>query len=237
MQYKKCNLMTTAEMSRGRPRPAPTGESPPTHETENSQRYALVSVSDKTGVVDFARVLDSLGYRIISTGGTANTLRESGLNVVPIEEVTGNPESFDGRMKTISFNVEGGILYDRKNPSHIEDAHNLHVPNIEIVVCNLYPFEQTVARGASFDEVIENIDVGGPTMVRAGGKNFKNVLVVVDPSDYERVGEALKSGGIDEDLRLELALKVFEQSSSYDGSVAQYLRKFLLERKSIKEAK
>ena len=228
--------MTAAEASGGF-HPASLQEAPTSHETEASARYALISVSDKTGVVDFARVLDNLGFRIISTGGTANTLREGGLNVIPIEEITGNPESFDGRMKTISFNVEGGILYDRKNPSHVEDAHNLHVPNIEIVVCNLYPFEETVARGASFDEVIEHIDVGGPTIVRAGGKNFKNVLVVVDPSDYEGVGEALKSGGIDEDLRLELALKVFERSSSYDGSVAQYLRKFLLERKSIKEAK
>lgn len=218
--------MAMAETSGGRSRPAPTGETTPTHETENSARYALVSVSDKTGAVDFAKVLDRLGYRIISTGGTASVLTDSGLNVVPIQDITGNPEGFDGRMKTISFAVESGILYDRINPLHVEEARRLGVKPIDIVVNNLYPFERTISNlNVPFDEAIENIDVGGPTMVRAAAKNFKNVLVVVDPRDYNSVAEALASGTVNEELRRTLAAKAFSYLAFYDSQVARFLNK------------
>lgn len=198
----------------------------PSHEKETTEKYALVSVSDKTGVVDFARVLDRQGYRLISTGGTAKALEEGGLPVVPIQEVTGNPESFDGRMKTISFQIESGILYDRANPSHVQQAKELGVKPVDIVVCNLYPFEKTIAKeGVTLDEAVENIDVGGPTMVRAAAKNFKNVLVVSDTADYQRVGEALEAGQVNEGLRQELAAKAFAHLSFYDSQIAHYLGK------------
>lgn len=193
-------------------------------ETEKSGRYALLSVSDKTGIVGFAKTLDKLGYKIISTGGTAKALEDGGLNVVPIQDITGNPESFDGRMKTISFQAEGGILFDRTNPSHVQQAKELGIKNIDIVVANLYPFEQTVARSdVTMDEAVESIDVGGPTMERAGGKNYKNVLTIVDPADYERVAEVLESGSVSEDMRRELASKVFNHLSFYDSQIGRYL--------------
>lgn len=148
--------------------------------------YALLSVFDKTGIVELAQALVEANYQIVSTGGTAKVLTDAGLNVTPIQDITGNPESFDGRMKTISFQAEGGILFDRTNPDHVRQAKELNVPRIDIVVCNLYPFEQTIAkRGVSFEEAVENIDVGGPTMIRSAAKNHKNVLVVTDPNDYE----------------------------------------------------
>lgn len=195
-------------------------------EIEKTARYALVSVSDKTGLVDLARVLKGQGYRIISTGGTAKTLADGGISVIPIQNITGNPESFDGRMKTISFQVESGILYDRTNPEHVRQAQELGVKRIDVVVCNLYPFEQTIAKpGVSFADAVENIDVGGPTMVRAAAKNFKNVLVVIDPGDYQRVAEALEKGQVTDELRQELAAKAFTHLSFYDSQVARYLNR------------
>ncbi|MEK7188317.1 MAG: hypothetical protein AAB685_00510, partial [Patescibacteria group bacterium] len=150
---------------------------------------------------------------------------------VPIEEVTGTPESFDGRMKTISFQIEGGILFDRSNLSHVEQAQALGVKPIDIVVANLYPFERTVANpDVALEDAVENIDVGGPTMVRAAAKNFKNVLVVVDPNDYERIGQALEKEAVDDKLRIELAAKAFDHLVSYDTQVARFLGKELLER-------
>lgn len=215
-----------AETLGGRSRPSHRREATSTHEIEDYQRYALISVSDKTGVVDLARVLDRLGIKIISTGGTTNTLREDGLSVIPIEEITGNPESFDGRMKTISFPIEGGILFDRSNPSHVEQAKTLGIKPIDIVVTNLYPFERTVADpDVPLEDVIESIDVGGPTMVRAAAKNFKNVLVVVSPESYDRVAEALTNGTVDENLRRELAAKAFGHLAFYDSLVARFLNK------------
>lgn len=178
-------------------------------------RYALISVSDKTGIADFARALDSLGFKIISTGGTAKALTEAGLNVTPIQDITGNPESFDGRMKTISFQIESGILFDRSNPDHLKQACDLDIKPIEIVVCNLYPFEKTPN--------VENIDVGGPTMVRSAAKNFQNVLVVIDPNDYETVARALKSGSVTDELRQALAAKAFNHLSFYDAQIARHL--------------
>ena len=190
------------------------------------EKYALLSVSDKTEITDFASVLDSLGYRIISTGGTAKALTDAGINVIPIQEITGNPESFDGRMKTISFQVEGGILFDRKNPKHRREAKELKVPNIEIVVANLYPFERTVGNpDVTMDQAVESIDVGGPTMVRAAAKNHKNVLVVVDPNDCDAVAEALRKGKVDYEMRRRLAAKAFAHLSFYDAQIARFLRR------------
>lgn len=179
------------------------------------KRFALLSVYDKTGIVDLAKVLEKIGYTIISTGGTFDVLRKEGIEVTPIDEITGNPrDSFDGRMKTISFQIESGILFDRKNPKHISEAKNLKVPQIDMVVCNLYPFEERPG--------IETIDVGGPTMIRAAAKNHANVLVVVSPSDYGMVAEALEKGKVTESLRKELAAKVFYQLSFYDSQIGNF---------------
>lgn len=200
-------------------------DAPRTPETDQAQKYALLSVFDKTGIVGFARTLDSLGFRIISTGGTAKALTDAGLSVTPIQEITGNPESFDGRMKTISFQIESGILYDRTNPEHVRQAQELGIKPIDVVVANLYPFEQTLAKpGVTDEEIIEMIDVGGPTMVRAGAKNHKNVLVVTDPGDYEGLAEELRKGPVSLERRRELAAKAFGHLSFYDSQIARELR-------------
>lgn len=180
-----------------------------------TSKYALISVFDKTGVIEFAKTLDSLGYRIISTGGTAKVLTENKIPVIPIQEITKNPESFDGRMKTISFQIEGGILFDRDSKEHLRQAQQLNIKPIDIVVCNLYPFEQKNS--------IENIDVGGPTMIRAAAKNFKNVLIVIDPKDYKKIEEKLKKKTISERFRKALAAKAFAHLSLYDSQIARFL--------------
>lgn len=187
-------------------------------------KYALISVFDKTGIVDFAKQISNQGYQIISTGGTAKILEENKIPFLHIQQITGNPESFDGRMKTISFQVESGILFDRTNKKHIEEAEKLGIKPIDIVVCNLYPFEQTINKeGVKLEEAVENIDVGGPTMVRAAAKNFKNVLVVVEPADYNIVSEKMKAKDLPEDFRKSLAAKAFEHLSFYDSQIASYL--------------
>ena len=181
----------------------------------SNSRFALLSVYDKTGVVSFAKVLVKKGYKIISTGGTYDVLAKNGIDAIPVEEITGNPrDSFDGRMKTISFTIEGGILYDRKNPRHISEAKKMGIPQIDIVVCNLYPFEEK--------QTIENIDVGGPTMIRAAAKNYENVLVIVDPQDYGMVSKALMDGKVTNELRQELAAKAFYHLSFYDALVGKF---------------
>lgn len=178
-------------------------------------RFALLSVYDKTGITDFAKVLTGLGYKIISTGGTYELLQKEGIEVTPIDEITGNPrDSFDGRMKTISFQIESGILFDRKNKDHVTQANNLKVPQIDIVVCNLYPFEEKPS--------IETIDVGGPTMIRSAAKNYQNALVVVDAKDYEGVASRMEKGDIDEPFRKELAAKAFYHLSFYDSQIGNY---------------
>lgn len=189
-----------------------------------NRNYALLSVFDKTGIIEFAKILDQNGYWIVSTGGTAKVLIAAEIPVVPIQNITGNPESFDGRMKTISFQTEGGILYDRKNAKHVRQARELGVPKIDIVVCNLYPFEATVQKkGATDSEIIESIDVGGPTMIRSGGKNHENVLVVTDPNDYIRVAEALEKDVVTVQLRRALAAKAFGHLAFYDAQIAKHL--------------
>ncbi len=181
-------------------------------------RYALISVFDKSGISDFAKVLEKHGYKIISTGGTYEALKKDGIQVTPIEEITGNPrDSFDGRMKTISFQIESGILFDRKNPKHLEQAKNLGVPQIDMVVCNFYPFEEKPS--------IENIDVGGATMIRAAAKNCQNVVVVTDPSDYEMISKAIDGEKVDDGLRLKLAAKAFYQLSFYDSQIGSFFNR------------
>jgi len=193
---------------------------------KKNEKYALISVYDKTGISEFAKKLHSIGYEIISTGGTSKVLKENDIPFVPIQEITGNPESFDGRMKTISFQIESGILYDRKNPSHVKQAKNLGIKNIDVVVCNLYPFEKTISnKNVKLPDAVENIDVGGPTMVRAAAKNFKNVLVVVDSKDYNDVSNLLTKKEIDMQFRQKLAAKAFSHLSFYDSQIARYLNK------------
>jgi len=184
---------------------------------KKKEKYALISVYNKKGIVDFAKTLLELGYQIISTGGTAKYLTSNQIPVISIETITKNPESFDGRMKTISFQVESGILYDRKNPHHIEEADALGIKPIDVVVCNFYPFEEKNS--------IENIDIGGPTMVRAAAKNFKDVIVVIDPNDYEKIAFALKENKLTDELRKNLSAKVFQYLSYYDSQVAKFLSK------------
>lgn len=194
------------------------------HTTKNSEKYALISITDKTNLVDFAGSLVRLGFQIISTGGTAKVLIDAGIKIVPIQNITGNPESFDGRMKTISFQIESGILYDRTNPVHCKEAKKLGVKKIDLVVSNFYPFEQTINNsGTTINQAVESIDVGGPTMVRAAAKNFKNVLVIVDPGDYTDVINALQSGSVDNTRRQALAAKAFSHLSFYDSQIARYL--------------
>lgn len=191
-------------------------------------KYALISVYNKTNIIPFAQRLHKLGYSIISTGGTAKTLSESNIPVIPIQEITRNPESFDGRMKTISFQIESGILFDRSNKKHVEEAKKLRIAPIDIVICNLYPFEETIQKkDATLDDAIENIDVGGPTMVRSAAKNFKHVIVVIDPADYERVADAISQKNIPFELRQQLAAKAFSHLSYYDSQIARFFSKEL----------
>lgn len=184
-----------------------------------SDRYALLSVYDKQGIVEFAQILRRLGIKIISTGGTAGELIKNKIPVIPIQKITGEPESFDGRMKTISFQIESGILFDRSIPDHVAQAKALGIKPIDIVVCNLYPFEKKNS--------IENIDVGGPTMIRAAAKNFQHVLVIIDPADYKKIGEAISNNTVTKIMRQELAAKAFAHISLYDSLIAHYLNKEL----------
>ena len=186
---------------------------------------ALLSVSDKTGLIPLAQELCSAGVEIISTGGTAKVLREAGVSVIELSNYTGFPEMLDGRVKTLHPKVHGGLLYIRENASH-EGAIAQHgIQPIDLVVVNLYPFEQTVARkGVALEEAIENIDIGGPSMLRSAAKNHQSVTVVVDPSDYSTVGEQIReSGNTTLELRRKLAAKVFARTAAYDGAIARHL--------------
>ncbi|HIE10224.1 MAG TPA: bifunctional phosphoribosylaminoimidazolecarboxamide formyltransferase/IMP cyclohydrolase [Kiritimatiellae bacterium] len=186
---------------------------------------ALLSVYDKSGIVDFARGLDSLGIEIVSTGGTARTLREAGIPVLDISELTGFPEILDGRVKTLHPAVQAGILYRRDDPQHAATLRKHQLKPVDLVCVNLYPFERTVARPeGSFAEAMENIDVGGPTMIRAAAKNHAHVTAVIDPEDYPLVLEQLRStGDTTPELRRRLARKVFARTAKYDAAIARYL--------------
>ena len=185
---------------------------------------ALVSVSDKSGVVDFARGLEELGIEIFSTGGTKKSLEAAGVKTRSISDLTGFPEILDGRVKTLHPAVHGGILARRDIPQHLSQLSQHHIGLIDIVTVNLYPFVETVSKaGVSLDEAIENIDIGGPSMIRSAAKNFASVLVVIDPADYDAVLRRLRRGSIDSTYRKRLAQKAFQHVAIYDTAIAQYL--------------
>lgn len=189
-------------------------------------KRALISVSDKEGIVEFAKELRSLDIEIISTGGTASLLKENGIEVIGIFEVTGFPECLDGRVKTLHPKIHGGLLAIRGNSEHMKQIEELGIEPIDIVVVNLYPFRKTIMKeGVTLEEAIENIDIGGPTMIRAAAKNYQDVVVLVDPADYRTVLEELKeTGDVSLKTKFRLSYKVFEHTSHYDTLIQQYLR-------------
>ncbi len=197
---------------------------------------ALVSVSDKTGIVDFARDLSSLGIEIISTGGTAKALKDAGIVVRTIDDLTGFPEIMDGRVKTLHPKVHGGILAVRDNPAHNRQMEENGILPIDMVVVNLYPFEATVAKeGTTLDEAIENIDIGGPAMIRSSAKNHRYVTVVVDPHDYPAIIEEIrKTGNTTLQTRQRLAVKVYSHTASYDSAIEVYLSRTLLDERVLR---
>jgi phosphoribosylaminoimidazolecarboxamide formyltransferase / IMP cyclohydrolase len=189
---------------------------------------AIISVSDKAGIVEFARALSRFDVEILSTGGTAKALREKGIKVKDISEYTAFPEMLDGRVKTLHPKVHGGLLGVRDNPEHVKMMRQHGILNIDMVVVNLYPFEKTVAKeGVTMEEAIENIDIGGPAMLRSSAKNFRDVTVIVDAKDYERVLKDMEANGGSTTLktRFFLAKKVFRTTHLYDGAIAGYLEK------------
>ncbi|HKI87144.1 MAG TPA: bifunctional phosphoribosylaminoimidazolecarboxamide formyltransferase/IMP cyclohydrolase, partial [Thermoanaerobaculia bacterium] len=188
-------------------------------------RRALISVSDKTGLADLARGLAALDIEILSTGGTERSLREAGIAVTAVSEVTEVPEILDGRVKTLHPKIHGGILADRQRSAHAAELAQHGIAPIDLVVVNLYPFRETVASGADFTQAVEMIDIGGPTLIRAAAKNHLGVIVVVDPEDYPQVLTALESGEgtVPEALRRRLALKAFRHTQSYDAAISGWL--------------
>jgi phosphoribosylaminoimidazolecarboxamide formyltransferase/IMP cyclohydrolase len=186
---------------------------------------AIISVSDKVGVADFTKDLSQLGFELFSTGGTKKALAEANVPVHSVSEITGFPEILDGRVKTLHPAVHGGILAKRNLPSHMQELAKNNIGAIDLVAVNLYPFVQTVSRdGVTLDEALENIDIGGPTMIRAAAKNFPSVIVVVDPADYQLVLEKLRTGGLGLEERKQLAQKAFQHVAVYDTAISQYLR-------------
>lgn len=187
---------------------------------------AVISVTDKTGIAEFAGSLAGFGVHILSTGGTAKALRDAGIPVTDISDYTGFPEMLDGRVKTLHPKVHGGLLGIRDNPEHVNMMKAHGIETIDLLVVNLYPFEKTVARqGVSLDEAIENIDIGGPAMLRSSAKNFKDVTVIVDPSDYDRILKEMEEleGATSLATRFGLAKKVFNLTHRYDGAISNYL--------------
>jgi phosphoribosylaminoimidazolecarboxamide formyltransferase / IMP cyclohydrolase len=193
---------------------------------ESSQirpQRALISVSDKTGLVELGQALVAEGVSIISTGSTASTLRAAGVEVTDVSQVTGFPETLDGRVKTLHPSIHGGILADRRKEEHVSTLTDLGIDAIDLVVVNLYPFVETVGSGATGDDVIEQIDIGGPAMVRAAAKNHASVAIVVDPARYPELVESLTSGGTTLEQRFELARDAFWHTAQYDAAIAQWM--------------
>jgi phosphoribosylaminoimidazolecarboxamide formyltransferase/IMP cyclohydrolase len=191
-------------------------------------RRAILSVTDKTGLIDFARKLSALGVELISTGGTAKLLRDSGITVKDISELTGFPEMLDGRVKTLHPKVHGGILHRRDNPKHVAAVAEHGIAPIDMVVVNLYAFEKTAAKpGVPFEELIENIDIGGPSMIRSAAKNFRDVAVVTSPSDYDSIAEemARSAGSLSPETKWRLAQKAFATTAAYDSAIASTLER------------
>ena len=187
-------------------------------------RRALLSVSDKTGLVELGQALGARGVELVSTGGTAKALRDAGLSVKDISELTGFPEMMDGRVKTLHPKVHGGLLAVRDNPEHAAAMAEHEIGAIDLVVVNLYPFEATVAKGAERDEVIENIDIGGPSMVRSAAKNHAYVTILTDPADYAGLLAELeaKDGATSYDFRKRLAARAFAATAAYDAMISQW---------------
>ena len=177
---------------------------------------ALISVYDKTGIIDTAKSLSDLGWDIVSSGGTANALRDAGIAVTPVEEITQSPEMLDGRVKTLHPNIHGGILADRTKPEHLASLDEYGIEPIDLVICNLYPFRS--------DPSIELIDIGGPTMVRAAAKNHEGVGIIVDPNDYETVlAELSEQGSLTDATRRRLARTAFAHTAAYDAAIVERL--------------
>ena len=187
---------------------------------------ALISVSDKTGIVDFAKSLESLGIQIISTGGTYKILKENDVKVMEISELTEFPECLDGRVKTLHPKVHAGILAMRSKEAHMKQLADLGIDTIDLVVVNLYPFKQTILKdGVTREDAVENIDIGGPTMLRSAAKNYQDVSVVTDPADYEKVLNELKENGkVSIDTNFYLMQKVFEHTANYDTMIFNYIK-------------
>ncbi|RXJ99470.1 bifunctional phosphoribosylaminoimidazolecarboxamide formyltransferase/IMP cyclohydrolase PurH [Arcobacter sp. CECT 8986] len=186
---------------------------------------ALISVSDKSGVENFAKELVSLGYEIISTGGTYKKLQEAGIAVIEANEVTKFPECFEGRVKTLNPYIHGGILHRRDKQSHLDQAKELGVEGIDLVCVNLYPFKATIEKTDDFEEIIENIDIGGPAMVRSAAKNHDSVIIVTDVADYDLVLENLKNDTNTVEFRRDLMIKAYEHTAAYDAMIANYMNK------------
>jgi len=184
---------------------------------------ALVSVYDKTGLVDLGKNLEKSGVEILSTGSTAKTLREAGVNVISVEDYIGFPEMLGGRVKTLHPRIHGGILADQNNPEHLAQLLAQDIAPFDLIVINLYPFTQTISSGAEFAECIEQIDIGGPSMLRGAAKNHNSVAVISDPSQYQSLNTALEQGGFNLDERRELAMKVFRKTAEYDIAIAEWL--------------
>ncbi|MGX9758116.1 bifunctional phosphoribosylaminoimidazolecarboxamide formyltransferase/IMP cyclohydrolase [Clostridioides difficile] len=185
-------------------------------------KRALISVTDKTGVVEFAKELNKLDYEIISTGNTFKTLKENGVNVMQVEDVTNFPEILDGRVKTLNPYIHGGILYKRDKESHVETVNEHKIHSIDLVAVSLYDFEGTLKAGKSHDEMIENIDIGGPSMIRSAAKNYKDVIVVVDIKDYDSIIEKLKTDTMTLEDRKKLSYKAFSTTGRYDALISSY---------------
>ena len=184
---------------------------------------ALISVSDKSGVVEFAKELEKLGFEIVSTGGTYKLLFEAGVKALEISEVTKFPEMFDGRVKTLNPLIHGGILHRRDLETHVKTASEHNIVGIDLVCVNLYPFKATIEKTDDFDEIIENIDIGGPAMVRSAAKNFNDVLIVTDVIDYDEVLSRLKSNSNSVEFRRDLMIKAYEHTAAYDAMIANYM--------------
>ncbi len=185
-------------------------------------KRALISVTNKDGVVDFAKGLVQLGFEIVSTGGTMKVLQDNGVDCIAIDDVTGFPEMLDGRVKTLHPKIHGGLLFRRDLPSHVETVKEHGIQPIDLVCVNLYEFEKALKAGKELPDMIENIDIGGPSMIRSAAKNFKDVLIVTDPQDYHVVLEAIKSNATDFDFRLNLAYKAFSLTGAYDAMISRY---------------
>eukprot|EP00467_Chlorarachnion_reptans_P014225 CAMPEP_0114520284 /NCGR_PEP_ID=MMETSP0109-20121206/19483_1 /TAXON_ID=29199 /ORGANISM="Chlorarachnion reptans, Strain CCCM449" /LENGTH=210 /DNA_ID=CAMNT_0001701137 /DNA_START=76 /DNA_END=708 /DNA_ORIENTATION=- len=187
---------------------------------------ALVSVFDKTGVVEFAKVLAECKVEILSTGGTAKKLKEAGVPVTMVKDYTGAPEILNGRVKTLNPHIHGGLLAVRGNKLHEEELTREKIGLIDMVVCNLYPFEQTVAKGSDWDTCIENIDIGGPSMIRSAAKNSNYVAIVSDPSQYDEISKQLKDnkGSTSLKLRKKLACAAFTTTAKYDTAISTYMK-------------